>query len=787
MSTGSLFDALRHALLAKGFESPAVGIDLGTTKSCIAVARVEDGEIVCRCLPVPEIGQPAGEFAMPSVVAIRDGSLVVGHAARRLARNPGFLQHRRSFSETKNEMGLRCTYSGAPEGFRTATDIAGVVLDRLVERSGVQDDETPEYWVITVPASFHGAQRTATLEAAARSQWSVDAEVSLLDEPYAAMLDLLFRRPEVLAQGLADSTHCLIFDFGGGTCDVALFELDESDRTSLAPRLRGTSRYHRIGGGDIDRAIVYGHLLPNLLSRYGIGRAEVSFRDKRRVFEPALSHIAEQLKLALCRRLRALESNGCDDSAVEVVATGDVCITWQGRELWLSDPALSREQFEHILEPFLNPHPGMSLSDEYVERESVFTPIIQTLFRAHLEPEDIGLVILAGSSSLIPQVRRALATFFPEARLEELGDARAMQAGVARGASLQALALAATGKPLISQVCSSEIALRTRQGLLTLVPSGAALPCASYEPLWLSAPQTRVDHPVDLAIEVLADEGKRTVGRSVWQLEAPVQAGERLALRWTLDANQCLALRLDRIDANEEAEVFEERFDAPLTHIDQQQVARCRMLEAAEAVRNGLVPREALSDTFTRMAQDANRLGQTERALHFVSNAIAHGKPTFHLLNLRAICLENLGDDARAEEVYREAAEWSVARFNLALFLHKRKRHEEALAQIERVLESGGDPAAYVLKGDILAAMGQTQASRLHYQEGLSRATEPESQSPWVLGWLARGARQLGQDQFVERLNAARTQQVKAEEDAYLQGAPWPDRLQDADQRSRAA
>ena len=248
-----------------------------------------------------------------------------------------------------------------------------------------------------------------------------------------------------------------------------------------------------------------------------------------------------------------------------------------------------------------------------------------------------------------------------------------------------------------------------------------------------------------------------------------------------------MALRIDRIDAEDEAEAFEERFDAPLTHIDQQQVARCRMLEDAEAVRNGQVPEHALSDTFARMAQDANRIGQTERALHFVSCAIAHGKPTFYLLNLRGILLENLGDAVRAEEVYRQASEWSVARFNLALFLHRHKRHKEALSEIERVLEHGGDPPSHVLKGDILSALDRTGAARLHYQEGLARAPEPEAQSHWALGWLIRGARQLGQQQLAERFDAAKRSLVKAEEDTNLQGALLPDRASDAGLRTRAA
>ena len=84
-------------------------------------------------------------------------------------------------------------------------------------------------------------------------------------------------------------------------------------------------------------------------------------------------------------------------------------------------------------------------------------------------------------------------------------------------------------------------------------------------------------------------------------------------------------------------------------------------------------------------------------------------------------------------------------------------------------------------------ALDQSTAARLHYQEGLSRAPEPESQSHWALGWLIRGARQLGQQQLAERFDAAKRAQAKAEDDAHLQGALLPDRAIDAGLRTRAA
>lgn len=784
MTASTVFDELRDTLLKLEFEGAAVGIDLGTTKSCIAVARFEEGEILCECEPVDEPGQPEGQIAVPSVVAVKDGVAIVGHAARRLARTPRFYQHRGSFSETKNEIGLRHTYARAPSGFRSATDIAAHIIAHLVNTTGMDNDLPEAPLVITVPASFHGAQRSATLESADIALEG-SHDVRLLDEPYAAVLDLLHRDPGLAGEHLVAGATWLVFDFGGGTCDVALFTLQASASAALSPRLLATSRYHRIGGGDIDRAIVHGHLIPNLLERYKLTRTAVSFEDKRRRFEPVLLPVAEQLKRALCQRLRAQASDAA--GMVEVVSAGDHCIEWDDRELFLSDARLDQATFEKLLAPFLNPHPDKAASDEYVERDSVFRPIHQVLARAGLRPEAVDLVLLAGSSSRIPQVQRALQAYFGEADVVELGDDAEVQGAIARGAALQALAIAATGIPLIAPVCSCELGLRTRQGLVTLVKAGAALPAEADDPVVVYAPATVADRPMDLAIEVIADAG-RVVGRSIWQLEAPVKQSEPLAVTWSLDENQCLTLRLRRIQGVEGGEGdFEQRFDAPLTHTDQGQLARCRLLESEELIRCSSIPDRQLGKTFEQMARDAVRIGQRERALHYIACAVQHDGPTFNLLNLRAMYLEELGDLARAESVYRQAAEWPTAGFNLALFLYRNKRHPEALEAIDQALERDPQPAYLVLKGDIVASLGQQAASRLLHQDAISRVVDAAKHSVWNLGWLARCARGLGQDELAARFRALSDAQIEAEADSALQGALLPERAHAANEMRAAA
>jgi hypothetical protein len=784
MAEPTLFDVLRSALAEAGEGRQALGIDLGTTKSCLAVARFEDGELTCECVPFSEPGQPEGEISVPSLVAVRNDGPVFGQTARRLIRSREVTRHRGYFAETKNEIGLRHTYARAPEGFRDATQIAGHLLGHLVDASDLQD-EVEEPVVITVPASFHGAQRTATLEAADLGMPDV-CEVQLLDEPYAVMLDLLHRQPEAARHHLAEDAHWLVFDFGGGTCDVALFALTANNAGVLAPRLLATSRYHRIGGGDIDRAIVHGHLIPLLLARYGINRSDVSFGDKRKLFEPLLLPVAEQLKLSLCRRLRAVRASGQKDVEVEAVATTDILIPWKGRELWVTDPRLDQETFERLLKPFVNPHPGVSTSDEFVERDSIFNPIVQVIARAGIPKDGIDVVLLAGSSSLIPQVREALQAFLPESDVLQCAEDGKLAGAVARGAALQALSLAVTGQPLIAPVCSADLALHTRQGLLPLARAGGPLPANCVHPITLLAPEDSPEIGIDLSIEVIAD-GQRMVGRSIWNLDAPVRKGEPLSLDWSLDENQCLTLRVTRQEGAEEDEGFEDCFDAPLTHVDQGHAARTRLLEWEELVRTGVIPGEALGEAFTQMARDAAVIRHHEKALHCIACAMQHLGTTRHLLQLRAMYLEALGDFERAEEAYRQVADGWAGGFNLALFLHHRKRHAEALEVIDQVPECNTVPADLVLKGDIVAALGNESASRLLYQDAVSRVTDPGAQSQWALGWLASGARKIGQADLAKRFTAIREERVLADDACEIEGAFLPDSAPESKPARQAA
>ena len=252
-------------------------------------------------------------------------------------------------------------------------------------------------------------------------------------------------------------------------------------------------------------------------------------------------------------------------------------------------------------------------------------------------------------------------------------------------------------------------------------------------------------------------------------LPPPVSSADRLSLEWTLDENQCLELRLNRID-HPDTEPFVRRFDAPIMHRDAGQVVRGRLLEREEAIRNDEIPREQLGDAFEQQARDCACIGEFEKALHFLSLALQEKGESRALMNLRGIYRERIGDRDGARDSYERAGEWSTTRFNLAL-LHKRNgRLSEALAAVDSALELEPSRAYRTLRGDILQQLGKRAEARIEWQDALSGEPDWSEFDDFELGWLESAARALDQRSTLQRIREERDQQRHTVEKRRLQG-----------------
>ena len=205
--------------------SKIIGIDLGTTNSCVAV--LEGGEP--KVIPNPE-----GNRTTPSVVAFKNGERLVGEVAKRQAiTNPN------TIISIKRHMGT--DYKVEIEGKKyTPQEISAIILQYLKSYAEDYLGEPVTKAVITVPAYFNDAQRQATKDAGRIAGLEVER---IINEPTAA----------ALAYGLdkEEDQTILVYDLGGGTFDVSILELGDG-----VFEVKATAGDNHLGGDDFDQVII---------------------------------------------------------------------------------------------------------------------------------------------------------------------------------------------------------------------------------------------------------------------------------------------------------------------------------------------------------------------------------------------------------------------------------------------------------------------------------------------------------------------------------------------------
>ncbi len=216
-----------------------IGIDLGTTNSCIAVMEGGEAKI---------IANPEGGRTTPSVVAFKDDEIQVGEVAKRqLVTNP------HTVSSIKRKMGTKEKVKVAGKEY-TPQEISAMILQNLKKSAEEYLGEAVTEAVITVPAYFNDAERQATKDAGKIAGLDVKR---IINEPTAASLAYGIDKKE------KDQT-ILVYDLGGGTFDVSILELSEGTFEVIS-----TAGNNRLGGDDFDERVI-DHLVKEFKKETGV-------------------------------------------------------------------------------------------------------------------------------------------------------------------------------------------------------------------------------------------------------------------------------------------------------------------------------------------------------------------------------------------------------------------------------------------------------------------------------------------------------------------------------------
>ncbi len=394
----------------------AVGIDLGTTNSVVSVLEAGDPVVI----PNSE-----GSRTTPSVVAFsKGGEVLMGEVAKRQAiTNPD-----RTIRSVKRHMGTNWTTEIDGKKY-TAQEISARTLMKLKRDAEAYLGDTVTQAVITVPAYFDDAQRTATKEAGQIAGLEV---LRIINEPTAAALAYGLDK-----EGDADQT-ILVFDLGGGTFDVSILEIGDG-----VFEVKSTHGDTKLGGDDWDQKVI-DWLVEQFRAAHGVDLAKDNMATQR------LKEAAEKAKIELSQ----VQSTQINLPFITATADGPLHL----------DEQLTRAKFQDLTADLL---------------ERCRTPFEQAIKDAGLTKDQIDHVILVGGSTRMPAVAEMVNSLTGKEPNKSVNPDEV----VAIGAAVQAGVLKGEVKDvLLLDVTPLSLGIETKGGVMTkLIERNTTIPTRRTE------------------------------------------------------------------------------------------------------------------------------------------------------------------------------------------------------------------------------------------------------------------------------------------------------------------
>ena len=473
-----------------------MGIDFGTSTSVVSIASYDEaGSLIhTKSLRLKQMlpdGTVASSEIIPTVIAwFEKSKVLIGEGANQLKYQ--LKRGKNIWYSFKMELGedLGAKYYDselcdvAPFNIHNPKDAARVFFAYLkylitgyCHEHGLSSDIA---YAISIPASFEANQRKDLLDALECNDMKVSQQ-ALIDEPNAAFISYAVTRakdgyPMMVSPDY--NSKVLVFDFGGGTCDISILEIGKNANGFFSKNI-SISKFTPLGGDDIDRYITYHYLMPRFLDVNGKTMAQFRTNEKKQIAS-SLYKVAERLKILINKSLATLTNDfvmpELKYSEIQTAIDLHVAVSTSKGVLRQSRFYLTNKELTDTMAVFLKR--GLSKTtrikgeDEYY---SIYSPIESALKKSRTLKEEIDYILFVGGSSQSPFIQEDLKKYFEDSEILVPSN---LQTHVSQGAAIHSLLFNGMNKCLIQPISSEPILIITKDETPKIIlPAGTQIPC----------------------------------------------------------------------------------------------------------------------------------------------------------------------------------------------------------------------------------------------------------------------------------------------------------------------